>query len=106
MKSEFIKRSTELNERISEMEVQKRVALEQIKNSIETTTNLVNELNALDVPVVNGVPVINLKIEPANLGNTAYVSQMLCILPETLKHLEKVGNELIDTALQQSTMNK
>ena len=106
MKSEFIKRSTELNERISEMEVQKRVALEQIKNSIETTTALVNELNALDVPIVNGAPVINLNIDPANLGNTRYVSQMLSILPEALKHLEKVGNELIDTALQQSTMNQ
>lgn len=106
MKSEFIKRSTELNERISEMEVQKRVALEQIKNSIEATTKLVNELNDLDVPVINGTPVINLRIDPANLGNTRYVSQMLSILPETLKHLEEVGNKLIDTALQQSTMNQ
>ena len=88
------------------MEVQKRVAMEQIKNSIEKTTELVEELNKMDVPVIDGTPVINLKIESANLGNTRYVSQMLSILPETLKHLEEVGNKLIDTALQQSVVSQ
>lgn len=102
MKSEFITRCTELNEKVAEMEVQKRVAMEQIKRSIESTTKLVEELNKLDVPVVNGERVINLKIESANLGNTRYVSQMLTILPEMLKKLEDVGNDLINTALQQS----
>lgn len=102
MKSEFITRCTELNEKVAEMEVQKRVAMEQIKSSIESTTKLVEELNELDVPVINGEHVVNLKIDPANLGNPRYVSQMLSILPGILKHLEEVGNGLIDTALQQS----
>lgn len=96
MQNEFIEKCDELTAKLNKLEVSKNVSLEQIKNCSEELKELINKLEQIDVPVVDGEKVINLTIDQSKLGNYQYVHELNSKLPLILEKLEKIGIELIN----------
>lgn len=96
MQSEFIEKCDELTAKLNKLEVSKNVSLEQIKNCTDELKVLINKLDTIDVPIVNGEKVINLSIDQSKLGNYQYVHELNTKLPLILEKLEEIGIELIN----------
>lgn len=95
MQSEFLKQCDQLTAQLNKLEVSKNVALEQIKNCSEDLRVLVDKLNSIDIPVVNGEKVIDLNIDTTKLGSYQYIHELNTKLPLMLEKLETVGIDLI-----------
>lgn len=96
MQSVFLEKCDELTAHLNKLEVSKSVSLEQIRICSEELKTLIEKLNSIDVPIVNGERVINLSIDTSKLGNYQYVHELNQKLPLILEKLEEVGISLIN----------
>lgn len=96
MQSEFLEKCDELTAHLNKLEVSKSVSLEQIRICSEDLKTLIEKLNSIDVPIINGERVINLSIDTSKLGNYQYVHELNQKLPLILERLEEVGINLIN----------
>lgn len=96
MQSEFLEKCDELTAHLNKLEVSKSVSLEQIRICSEELKTLIEKLNSIDVPIINGERVINLSIDASKLGNYQYVHELNQKLPLILERLEEVGINLIN----------
>lgn len=96
MQTNFIERCDELTAQLTKLEISKSVSLEQIKNCSEELKVLIDKLETIDIPIVNGEKVMNLNIDKTKLGNYQYIHDLNSKLPLILKKLEEVGMDLIN----------
>lgn len=96
MQNEFLEKCDQLVNKLNQLEVNKRVSLQQIKSCNEELVELLGELEKIDIPVVDGNKVFNLTIDQSKLGNYQYVHELNEKLPLALQNLESFGLKLVN----------
>lgn len=94
--SDFIAKCDELTYKLNKLEVSRNVALEQIKIQTAELKELINQLEGIDVPVIDGNKVLDLTIDSTKLGSYQYIHDLNMKLPLILEKLEEKGMELIN----------
>lgn len=98
--SEFLKKSEELKQKVSEISVRKQVAYTKVMDAQKELVKDIENLKSLEIPVINGEKIFDFDIDVNKLGDYMYVKKLCEILPACLAKIEQTGTELIDNAIK------
>lgn len=97
---DFVKSFQNLEAAIKAEQVNREVAYRQMTDAVSKITAAYEQLQGVDVPIINGAPVIQFALDPAKLNNVTYIAETIKVVEEQLSRIDTIGLKMIDDILR------
>lgn len=96
---DFVKEFQKLEERVKEEQIKREVAYSKMNEAVKAIKEEYEKLQGLDIPIINGEPIVNVNLNLESLNNPVYVAETVNSLRNQLQRIDTIGLQMIDNAL-------